>query len=175
MIEIIIKEINAVFDCDILSRQQVRPNVDGRKAFAAYIKKRYPNMALEQIGKLINKDHATIIHYLKEHDNMMMYDIDYKDNYEKLSVSEKPKRWLCHETTFRNYEKVSEIVITKPAEEIKVKLKQSIPVIATKKKEVLEFPSLSSCAAGIGVSKSTFFSLLKTNRRINGYKIILLK
>ena len=50
MIEIIIKEINAVFDCDILSRQRLRPNVDGRKVFAAYVKKRYPNMALAQIS-----------------------------------------------------------------------------------------------------------------------------
>lgn len=119
MIEIIIKEVNAVFDCDILSTKRVRQNVDGRKAFAAYIKKRYQNMALEQIGKFINKDHATIMHYLKEHDNMMMYDIDYKDNYGKLSVSEKPKRWLCYQTTFRNYEKVLEIKQIEPVEEIK--------------------------------------------------------
>ena len=158
MIELIIKEINTVFDCDILSKQRIRSNVDGLKAFAAYVKKRYPNMALEQIGKLIKKDHATIMHYLKEHDNMMMYDVEYKEKYDKLSISEKPKRWLCPETTFRNYEKVSEIVITKPAEEIKVKLKQAIPVLATKKKESIEFPSMSSCAAGIGVSKSSFLT-----------------
>ena len=175
MIKLIIKEVNAVFDCDILSKQRIRSNVDGRKAFAAYVKKRYPNMALEQIGKLIKKDHATIMHYLKEHDNMMMYDVEYKEKYDKLSISEKPKRWLCPETTFRNYEKVLEIKPVETITEPVFKLKNPIPVMAVKKKEILEFQSMSSCAVGIGVSKSSFFNCVKNKRRVNGYKIILLK
>ena len=102
-------------------------------------------------------------------------DIEYKEKYDKLSISEKPKRWLCPETTFRNYEKVSEIKPVETIAEPVFKLKNTTPVMAVKKKEILEFQSMSSCAARIGVSKSSFFNLVKNKRRVNGYKIILLK
>jgi chromosomal replication initiation ATPase DnaA len=50
---------------DVLSRSRYTTFVRARKEIARAIASRYPKTSLHQIGKIINKDHATIIYYLR--------------------------------------------------------------------------------------------------------------
>lgn len=55
---------------------------DARNMYAAYIKETYEDqITLTAIGRTINRDHATIIHYLKKHKGLMETDPLYQSKY----------------------------------------------------------------------------------------------
>lgn len=101
--EIIIKEVNLKFNCDILSTSRLQKNVFGRIAFAKYSRIINPNISTTKIGSHIGKDHATILHYFKQHESLYKYDKDYRNNFNSLTLNNGQKRWLCKEMV---YEKV---------------------------------------------------------------------
>jgi len=67
------------------SRQRV--NVYKRVIIANYISGAYPNLTLQEIGKLMNKNHATIIHYLRIYDNLCLYK-DFRQMDELVNAAE---------------------------------------------------------------------------------------
>ena len=67
------------------SRQRV--NVYKRVIMANYISGAYPNLTLQEIGKLMNKNHATIIHYLRIYDNLCLYK-DFRQMDELVNAAE---------------------------------------------------------------------------------------
>ena len=62
---------NTLEEINNSSRQRI--NVYKRVIMANYISGAYPNLTLQEIGKLMNKNHATIIHYLRIYDNLCFY------------------------------------------------------------------------------------------------------
>ena len=67
------------------SRQRI--NVYKRVIMANYISGAYPNLTLQEIGKLMNKNHATIIHYLRIYDNLCLYK-DFRQMDELVNAAE---------------------------------------------------------------------------------------
>ncbi len=58
---------------EINNSNRQRYNVYRRVIMANYISGAYPNLTLQEIGKLMNKNHATIIHYLKSYNQLLLY------------------------------------------------------------------------------------------------------
>lgn len=92
----IIREANLLFQLvedtmgitkeQVLSGKRTRHFVDARRIIAASLK-RNTGYKLWQISKSIgNKDHATVIYYLKAHDTLMEQDKNFRNNFNKIEV-----------------------------------------------------------------------------------------
>jgi hypothetical protein len=77
----LIIRINNIFNCDVNSISRVRENVNGRVALGNFLRIKKA-MSLERTGELINKTHATIIHYCKLHLDLYEYDKIYRIQYD---------------------------------------------------------------------------------------------
>lgn len=79
----IIKIIDYTFDSKLNDNTRKRELVENRMIFAKIVYDMH-KLSLMRIGSYINKNHATIIHYLKQHENLMDFDIFYKMKYKKI-------------------------------------------------------------------------------------------
>lgn len=110
-IELIIKDIDSSFKTNCLINSRKREYVQARHALSYYLyhKKRMTQMS---IGKIINKDHSSIIHSIRQHKDLYRFCNEYKECYNKfISLQEetyKSRRWLCVEQPFKiqRHEKV---------------------------------------------------------------------
>jgi len=62
-----------------------RHNVIHRHAFMV-IARNNVNLPLQKIGKIFNRDHATVIHACKNHESNYKYDPDYRIVYDNLAI-----------------------------------------------------------------------------------------
>lgn len=76
--------INDFFGFDISIKSRKRNIVEARMMYAKLMKV-YTNASLTDIGLLINKDHATIIHYLKNFRYIKKQDREFSNKYDILS------------------------------------------------------------------------------------------
>lgn len=67
------------FGFKIDTRRRFRPLVEARYIYA-FIAKKYTKHSLAKIGEAIGRDHASIIHYLKHFEHLVMYDKNFQDN-----------------------------------------------------------------------------------------------
>jgi hypothetical protein len=70
----IIKEL--IFDetgVDIADKSRVRIKVEYRSLFFTIIKDLEPKLSFREIGECVNKDHATVIHGLKQYEMFIKY------------------------------------------------------------------------------------------------------
>lgn len=58
---------------------------DARKMLSVMLRNRF-RFTLVSIGKLIERDHTTIIHLIKSHDSLYAYDSVYKFNYDQFTA-----------------------------------------------------------------------------------------
>lgn len=79
----IIKLIDYTFDSKLNDNTRKRELVENRMIFAKIVYDMH-KLSLMRIGSYINKNHATIIHYLKQHENLIEFDIFYKMKYKKI-------------------------------------------------------------------------------------------
>jgi len=91
-----ISSANRIFKCDVFSNTRERNNVEGRMALSFLLRKDY-KYSLRKICEILGKNHATIIHYLKKHNDYMDYNREYRDRFLEFYGFHKPKRWLCME------------------------------------------------------------------------------
>ena len=77
--------INRAFGCNILERGRFSENVFGRFAFAHYMKTQYKYSSL-RTGKFLNKNHATVLFYYRQHEEMMRQDQGYLKNYNDFKI-----------------------------------------------------------------------------------------
>lgn len=68
---------------DIKKNREER-NVMYRHAFSVACRE-YSNMSLSAIGKIIRRDHATVLHAVKQHKNQYNFNKQYRDTYDALS------------------------------------------------------------------------------------------
>jgi hypothetical protein len=73
------KIVNDVFLIDLMSSRRERTIVDARKVYSKIL--RDEGISLESIGKSINKNHATVIHYIKDLHSILSYDKELRDKY----------------------------------------------------------------------------------------------
>lgn len=71
--------INSTFNVDISSPNRKREVIDARKIYSKILRDR--GYGYEVIGKSLNKDHATIIHYMSSIDFLLTYDRIMTDKY----------------------------------------------------------------------------------------------
>ena len=67
----------------ILSRSRVRVIIDARRLYCGLLRNVF-GLTFHQIGKILNKNHATIVHNAKIHDNFVRILKSYKKNYEEI-------------------------------------------------------------------------------------------
>lgn len=73
------KIVNDVFLVDLEVSNRKRGVVDARKVYSKIL--RDSGYSYELIGETINKDHATIIHYVKNVEHILSYDRMLRDKY----------------------------------------------------------------------------------------------
>lgn len=93
------KIVNDVFLVDIDIKNSKRGVVDARKVYSKIL--RDSGCSYELIGETISKDHATIIHYVKNIEYLLSYDKGLRDKYvacknvfvkKKKSISDQVKK-----------------------------------------------------------------------------------
>jgi len=73
--------VNSVFMVNINVETRRRSHVDARRAYSKIMRER--GYSFEKIGKTLEKDHATIIHYLRNIDYIFAYDAVFLEKYAK--------------------------------------------------------------------------------------------
>ena len=71
--------VNNVFSTDLDSESRQREIIDARKVYSKIL--RDIGYTYQYIGDSIKKDHATIIHYNKNIDYLLVYDKDFREKY----------------------------------------------------------------------------------------------
>lgn len=64
----------------IKSKNRLKEVVDARKIYSILVKT-YTGTTLSTIGRILNRNHATIIHYEKEHESQYKYDMEYREKF----------------------------------------------------------------------------------------------
>jgi len=102
MKEIIINQVDRVFKCDTLSYSRKRENVNGRIATSFYLRS-VEKLSLKKIANQLKRDHSSVIHYIKQHDSLYLYDKKYKGLYDKLTKTESTKQLLCNQCVYEGF------------------------------------------------------------------------
>lgn len=87
---------------DILRKTRKREYVYARHAMAYYLH-RVMRLSQHASARVIEKDHATIIHSCRTHEDLMKFDKGYQEMYNAFIGQMKQfptKRWLCKECVF---------------------------------------------------------------------------
>lgn len=79
-----IYEVTGVNKTDLISKNRHRNIADTRKILIQMIRDKY-NYTLSTIGKLINRDHATVIHSLKASEWLLEHDKLFRSRYDKIN------------------------------------------------------------------------------------------
>jgi hypothetical protein len=75
-----LKEIvSGVFNVDISLKDRRRNSVDARRIYSKVLRER--GYTFESIGDSLDRDHATIIHYIGSVDTILAYDKGLRDKY----------------------------------------------------------------------------------------------
>ena len=97
----IIDVINQTFSVNILKNSRERELVENRIIFSKIVRDNF-KISLPRIGAFLNKNHATIIHYLKQHDALLEYDKFYRLKYEKICKLIYNDNYIANEITKLN-------------------------------------------------------------------------
>ena len=68
----------------LIGESRLRPLPDARKMFAYCIRKYCGKVTSIALGKLINKDHATILYYYKRTEHLREYDAEFRETLELI-------------------------------------------------------------------------------------------
>ena len=93
------KLINKAFNCDIMEETRDRKNVDGRIAFSKILREER-KLTFVKIGKVLGKNHASIMHYLKKHKDLMQFNEDYRLKYNSIKQLKEPNITICNECVY---------------------------------------------------------------------------
>ena len=67
----------------IQSKSRVRLIVDARRLYCGILRNIF-RLTFQEIGDILNKDHATILHNIKQHDTFVKILKSYKKHYEEI-------------------------------------------------------------------------------------------
>ena len=81
--EDLITIVNTEFNLDLQKKCRKRPYVDARRVYTMIMRDR--GYSLTAIGRTLDKDHATIIHYLKNINILFSHSPNLRDAYQRVS------------------------------------------------------------------------------------------
>jgi chromosomal replication initiation ATPase DnaA len=87
--EEILKKVSEVFDVkpeDITGKSRRHEYVMARRAFCAFLS-RSTHITRQKLGKYIDRDHSSVVHTLKKHNEWMQYYPQYSEKYGRLLSS----------------------------------------------------------------------------------------
>lgn len=93
--EIIIKDANEIFGCDLMENNRKRQNVDGRSAVCHYMRNTY-GFRFQKIADFFNKSVWSIMHTVKLHEDLYKYNVDYRIKYDKLIEKHNISKLICN-------------------------------------------------------------------------------
>lgn len=76
--------VNDVFSVDVYAKSRQRDIIDARYIYSKILRDR--GYSYQSIGDSIKKNHATIIHYMKNVDSILTYDKSLRDKYMKCRI-----------------------------------------------------------------------------------------
>lgn len=85
VLKVVAKETSVTVE-DIISKTRIQNITEARQLFCYVIRERY-GIPFVKIGKLINRDHATILHSVKAHKNRHDVDKKYRELTRNVFVS----------------------------------------------------------------------------------------
>jgi hypothetical protein len=71
---------------DIKNKKRTRETQDLLKIFCKFVKSKYPKMSTAAIGSFLNRDHATVLHAMKKHDDLIFTDQEFKNKRDGITV-----------------------------------------------------------------------------------------
>lgn len=87
VIEILKKDVEKAFNASLEAKNRKREVVNARIAFS-WICRKFLKLNYSFIGRTIQKDHATIIHYTKNFEGIYKTDLCFRIMYNKLNVED---------------------------------------------------------------------------------------
>tara|TARA_R100000353_G_scaffold111058_2_gene79684 strand:+ start:5494 stop:5868 length:375 start_codon:yes stop_codon:yes gene_type:complete len=82
-LNIIKQKIEELYDLNLEKKTRKREYVEARSLFCKICRDTL-NVTFQQIGNVINKNHATAVYYKKTIENLMTYDKDIVNNYNEI-------------------------------------------------------------------------------------------
>ena len=82
--DILLEIVNNIFQSDVMSTVRCRGNVDGRRAFCAIL--RNEGHSYTKIAEVLNKNHATVIHYVRGIEGILQTDSAFAKRYDTASM-----------------------------------------------------------------------------------------
>ena len=79
--------VSDIYDIDIFNISRKRKYCDSRSMFYKLSREYVKDVSLTEIANFVNKNHASVIQGLKQFDNLIYSDNDFKDNYLTLKES----------------------------------------------------------------------------------------
>ena len=87
VLDVLKRDIEKAFNVTLNVKSRKRDVVNGRIAFG-YIARKHLNQTYEKIGNVINKDHATIMHYCKNFDGVYKSDPSFRHYFDSLVIDD---------------------------------------------------------------------------------------
>lgn len=84
-IENVVCNVYDIKQGELASKNRERRITDARKAFFYMVKKLNPDFSLQKIGKYLSKHHATVIHSIRQCENLLIFDKPFHDKIQKCT------------------------------------------------------------------------------------------
>tara|TARA_B100000809_G_scaffold22848_1_gene19997 strand:- start:693 stop:1055 length:363 start_codon:yes stop_codon:yes gene_type:complete len=87
VLEVLKKDVEKAFGVKLREKSRRRDVVNGRIAFG-YIARKHLKKTYQKIGSVLEKDHATIIHYCKNFDGIYKSDNNFRNYFDILVIDD---------------------------------------------------------------------------------------
>ena len=84
-LDYLIKLVNQYFDCDIRKESRKRSIVMSRATYF-WLARYTTSFSLAKIGSSVNRDHASVLHSLRNFDDWLKFDPFFKADFETLKI-----------------------------------------------------------------------------------------
>lgn len=82
----VVEEFSGIKKEDLVSKRRFRYLVEPRMMCSNLMKENHPRLSLEQIGRMLNVDHSSVLYHIKTHKLLIAQrDNTYKNIYQKIS------------------------------------------------------------------------------------------
>lgn len=81
----LINKVNKHFNCDITKESRKR-NIVMSRATYFWLARHTTGHSLQKIGSSVNRDHASVLHSLRNFDDWLKFDVFFKADFETLKM-----------------------------------------------------------------------------------------
>lgn len=106
-IQELIELVNETCECDIMKGGRLRKDVDGRMIFSQVLYGKGMNKSA--IGRILNKNHATVVYYIKKLEGYLKHDEIMRNRYHYVSHIYSPVNSTPHYYKYNRMDLMEEI------------------------------------------------------------------